>query len=219
MGHFLHGLWNFLHGRGSELLFLTVQHLSLVVQTVIVGVIVALAIAVLVYRSPVAAALTTALAGIGLTIPSLALLALLLIPFGLGVKPSVVMLAFYAALPVLTSAVVGLRSVPAAAIEAARGIGFPRWRVLLSVEFPFAWPVILTGVRVSTQMVVGVAAVVAYVLGPGVGSLIFSGLSRLGGAGALESALTGTVLIVLIALVLDGLLVLLGRLTISKGLA
>ncbi len=209
----------FLHGRASQLLFLTYQHASLVVQCVVLGVVVALVIAVAVYRTAAGAALATALAGVGLTVPSLALLALLIIPLGLGVAPSVLMLTFYAALPVLSSAIVGLRSVPSTVTEAARGIGMPRWRVLLSVELPFAWPVILTGVRVSTQLVVGVAAVVAYVLGPGLGSLIFSGLSRLGGAGALESAFTGTVLIVAIALVLDGLLVLLGRLTISKGLA
>ena len=63
-----------------------------------------------------------------------------------------------------------------------------------------------------------VARAAKLVLGPGLGSLIFSGLSRLGGANALEMALTGTILIVIIALIFDGLLVLLGRLTISKGL-
>lgn len=153
-----------------------------------------------------------------LTIPSLALLALLILPLGLGVPPSFTMLAFFAAMPVIGNAVVGLRSVPPSLVEAARGIGLPRWRILLSVELPMAWPVILTGIRVSTQMIVGVAAIVAYVLGPGLGSLIFNGLSRLGGANALEMAFTGTVLIVAIALVFDALLVLLGRLTIPKGL-
>ncbi len=67
-------------------------------------------------------------------------------------------------------------------------------------------------------MVVGVAAIVAYVLGPGLGSLIFNGLARLGGTNAVEMALTGTILVVLVALVFDALLVLLGRLTIPKGL-
>ncbi len=67
-------------------------------------------------------------------------------------------------------------------------------------------------------MVVGVAAIVAYVLGPGLGSLIFNGLARLGGTNAVEMALTGTILVVIVALVFDALLVLLGRLTISKGL-
>ena len=74
--------------------------------------------------------------------------------------------------------------------------------------------------RLGRRLAVGgVAAIVAYVLGPGLGSLIFNGLSRLGGANALQMALTGTILIVLIALVFDALLVLLGRFTISKGLS
>lgn len=212
-------LWTYVQDHASNLTFLTYQHASLAFQTVLVGTVVALLIAVTVYRLPVASSLTLTTSRIALTIPSLALLALLIVPFGLGVVPSFIMLAFFAALPVIGNAVVGLRSVPANVVESARGIGLSRWRILLTVELPIAWPVILTGIRVSTQMIVGVAAIVAYVLGPGLGSLIFNGFSRLGGANALEMALTGTILIVIIALVFDALLVLLGRLTISKGLS
>ncbi|MEV0078927.1 ABC transporter permease [Nocardia neocaledoniensis] len=212
-------LWSYVQGRGEVLAFLTYQHASLAFQTVLVGTLVALLIAVSVYRLPLAASLTLTSSRVALTIPSLALLALLLVPFGLGVVPSFLMLTFFAALPVIGNAIVGLRAVPATVVESARGIGLPRWRILLTVEFPIAWPVILTGIRVSTQMIVGVAAIVAYVLGPGLGSLIFNGLSRLGGANALEMALTGTLLIVAIALVFDALLVLLGRLTIAEGLS
>nr|WP_246372215.1 ABC transporter permease [Gordonia humi] len=194
------------------------QHASLAFQTVLVGSVIAIALALLVYRLPLGSALTITASRIALTIPTLALLALLIIPFGLGVVPSFIMLAFFATMPVIGNAIVGLRSVPPNVIEAAQGIGFSRWRILLTVELPLAWPVILTGIRVSTQMIVGVAAIVAYVLGPGLGSLIFNGLARLGGANALEMALTGTVLIVLIALIFDALLVLLGRLTIPRGI-
>jgi osmoprotectant transport system permease protein len=212
-------LWNYLQGRGQFLSFLTYQHASLAFQTVLVGSAVAIVIAVAVHRLPLFSALTLTSSRVALTIPSLALLALLIVPFGLGVVPSFIMLAFFAAMPVIGNAIVGLRSVPDATIESARGIGLSRWRILLSVSLPIAWPVILTGIRVSTQMVVGVAAIVAYVLGPGLGSLIFNGLSRLGGTNSVEMAVTGTVLIVVIALVFDALLVLLGRLTISKGLS
>ena len=72
--------------------------------------------------------------------------------------------------------------------------------------------------RISTQMVMGIAAISAYVLGPGLGGFIFGGLSRLGGANALASALTGTVAIVVLALVLDLLLLLMGRLTTPRGI-
>lgn len=212
-------LWDYLSENARSLTFLTYQHASLSFQTVLVGTAVAIVIAAVVYRLPLASALTLTSSRVALTIPSLALLALLIVPFGLGVTPSFLMLAFFATLPVIGNAVVGLRSVPPSVVESARGIGLSRWRILLTVELPIAWPVILTGIRVSTQMIVGVAAIVAYVLGPGLGSLIFNGLSRLGGANALEMALAGTILIVIIALIFDALLVLLGRLTISKGLS
>ncbi|MGU3290827.1 ABC transporter permease [Williamsia sp. M5A3_1d] len=212
-------LWGYLRGRGELLTFLTYQHASLALQTLVVGSVIAVVVAVLVYRLPFVSALTLTTSRVALTIPSLALLALLIVPLGLGVLPSFFMLAFFAALPVIGNAIVGLRSVPETVIESAQGIGLSRWRILFTVELPIAWPIILIGIRVSTQMIVGVAAIVAYVLGPGLGSLIFNGLARLGGANALEMALTGTVLIVVIALVFDALLVLLGRLTIAKGLS
>lgn len=211
-------LWDYVRAHAGTLTFLTYQHASLAFQTVLVGTVIAVVVAVAVYRLPLLSSLTLTTSRVALTIPSLALLALLIVPFGLGVVPSFVMLAFFAMLPVIGNAIVGLRSVSPTVIESARGIGLSRWRILLSVELPIAWPVILTGIRVSTQMIVGVAAIVAYVLGPGLGSQIFTGLSRLGGTGALEMALAGTILIVIVALVFDALLVLLGRLTISKGL-
>ena len=67
-------------------------------------------------------------------------------------------------------------------------------------------------------MSMGVAAIAAYALGPGLGGYIFTGLSQIGGANALNYALVGTVGVVVLALLLDGLLVLLGRLTTSRGI-
>ena len=88
-----------------------------------------------------------------------------------------------------------------------------RLGVLARVELPLAWPSILAGIRVSTQMSMGILAIAAYAKGPGLGNLIFTGLARVGSPTAIPMALTATVLIVLLALVLDGLLVLVGRLT------
>src|SRR5699024_3021513 len=100
---------------------------------------------------------------IGLTIPSFALLGMLLAPFGFGVVPAVIAVTFYAILPILRNAVVGLAGVDATAVESARGIGMSKLATLIRVELPLAWPVILAGVRVSTQMVMGIAAIAAYV--------------------------------------------------------
>lgn len=211
-------MWDFITDRRDQIAFQAFQHASLVVQCVILATLIAIGIAVLVYRNPRLVALANGVSAIGLTIPSFALLGLLLAPFGFGVTPAVIAVTFYAVLPILRNAVVGLAGVDRQLVESARGIGMSRVAALLRVEIPLAWPVILAGVRVSTQMVMGIAAIAAYVLGPGLGGLIFTGLSRLGGANALNSAVTGTVAVVVLALIVDLLLVLVGRLTTPRGI-
>ena len=211
-------MWEYVVERRELIAFQAFQHVSLVVQCVVLGTLIALVLAVLVYRSPAATSLANGVSAVGLTIPAFALLGILLAPFGFGITPAVIAVTFYAALPVLRNAVVGLAGVDRSLVESARGIGMSRLAVLLRVELPLAWPVVLAGIRISTQMVMGIAAIAAYVLGPGLGGLIFSGLSRLGGANALNSTLVGTIAIVLLALVLDLLLVLAGRLTTSRGI-
>ena len=209
---------DFVRSRSGEILFASFQHLSLVVQSVVLATVLAVLIAALVHRSPAARGAANSTSAIGLTIPSFALIGLMVAPFGFGVLPSVIVVVFFATLPILRNAIVGLGGVDPALVESARGIGMSRLGTFLRVELPLAWPVILSGVRVSAQMVMGVAAVAAFVLGPGLGGFIFQGLSRLGGAGALESVITGTVGVILLAFVLDLVLLGIGRLTTSKGI-
>ena len=211
-------MFQYIAERWDQIWFSSWQHFSLVVQCVVLATVIAVVVAALVHRIPGLRAAANEVSTIGLTLPSFAVIGLLLVPLGFGVVPSVVTVTFFAALPILRNAVVGLSEVPPSVVESARGIGMGRLRILVQVELPLAWPVILTGVRVSAQMVMGVAAVAAYALGPGLGGFIFSGLSRLGGANALNSVVVGTVGVVLLALVLDLLLLGLGRLTISRGI-
>lgn len=208
----------FVRSRSSEILFASFQHFSLVVQSVILATVIAIIVAALVHRSETGRGIANAVSAIGLTIPSFALIGLMVAPFGFGVAPAVVVIVFFATLPILRNAVVGLANVDPSLVESARGLGMGRLGIFLRVELPLAWPVILSGVRISAQMVMGVAAVAAYVLGPGLGGFIFQGLSRLGGAGATESVITGTVCVVLLALILDLILLGIGRLTTSKGI-
>jgi len=209
---------DFLGDRYEQILFSSWQHFSLVVQCLVLATVLAVVIAALVYRSPALTGVVNSVSAIGLTIPSFALIGLLISPFGFGVLPAVIVVAFFATLPILRNAVVGLSGIAPAVVEAARGIGMSRFRTLVQVELPLAWPIILTGIRVSAQMVMGVAAVAAYALGPGLGGFIFSGLSRLGGANSFESVVTGVVGVIILALILDLLLVGLGRLTIPRGI-
>ncbi|GAA3431691.1 ABC transporter permease [Kutzneria kofuensis] len=211
-------LWTYVTARWQALLMDSYLHASAVVQATLLATVLGVGLGVAVYRSPVGSAVATALTSAILTIPSFALLGLLIPVLGLGVPPTMVALVLYALLPIVRNTVVGLNGVDPAVVDAARGIGMGRLRVLTGVELRLAWPAILAGMRVSTQLLMGIAAIAAYVKGPGLGNLIFSGLSRVGSANAVDLALVGTVGVIVIALLLDGVYVLVGRLTTSRGI-
>jgi osmoprotectant transport system permease protein len=202
----------------SQLLFDSYQHVSAVVQSVLIATIIGVAVGVLTYRNSLASNLATATSSVILTVPAFALLGLLIPLFGLGVVPSVAALVLYSLLPIIRNTIVGLGAIDPALTDAARGLGMGRLATLGRVELRLVWPSILSAMRISTQMSMGVLAIAAYVKGPGLGNLIFAGLARVGSPTALPMALTGTLLIVILALLLDGILVLVGRLTTSKGI-
>lgn len=193
---------------GSELRATTLQHLEITVLAVLLGVVVAVPLALLVrrvdwLRTPVLGA-STAL----YTIPSLALLPLL-VPFtGLSRSTVVIGLAVYALTILVRAILEGLDGVPAEVRDAARGLGYGAARRLLRVDVPLAVPVMIAGLRVATVSTVALTTVGTVVSYGGLGDLIYAGWHDDFRAELFAAA----VLCVLLALVLDALLVLLGRL-------
>jgi len=210
--------WEYLAGRHQQLLTDAWQHASAVLQCMVVATVLGVLIGIATYRSAWAGNLATTATATLLTVPSLAMIGLLIPVVGLGVPPTVIALTLYGLLPVVRNAIVGLRGVDPALVDAAKGIGMSRPARLLRVELPLAWPPILTGIRVSTQMLMGIAAIAAYASGPGLGNEIFRGIASLGSANALNQVLAGTLGIVLLALLFDAGYVLVGRLTIPRGI-
>lgn len=211
-------LWEFIGDRWSRLAVESYQHASVVIQCTIIAAVIGVLVGIGVYRSPLGSTISTALCSTILTIPSFALLGVLIPVLGLGVAPTVTALVLYALLPIVRNTIVGLGGVDAAVTDAAKGIGMNRFRVLTVVELRLAWPAILAGMRVSTQMLMGIAAIAAYAKGPGLGTEIFSGLTRAGSANALNEALAGTLGIVIMALIIDGIYLVIARLTTSRGI-
>ncbi|CAL9466214.1 ABC transporter permease [Streptomyces sp. NPDC057837] len=210
--------WEYLAGRHQQLLTDAYQHASAVFQCMVVATLLGVLIGVATYRSEWAGNLATTATATVLTVPALALIGLLIPVVGLGVAPTVIALTLYGLLPVVRNAIVGLRGVDPALVDAATGIGMSRPARLLRVELPLAWPPILTGIRVATQMLMGIAAIAAYASGPGLGNVIFRGLASLGSANALNQVLAGTLGIIVLALLFDAAYVLIGRLTIPRGI-
>jgi osmoprotectant transport system permease protein len=210
--------WEYLGSRHQQLLADAYQHAGAVFQCMVVATLLGVLIGVVTYRSGWAGNLATTTTATLLTIPSLAMIGLLIPVVGLGVPPTVIALVLYGLLPVVRNSIVGLRGVDPSLVDAATGIGMSRIARLVRVELPLAWPPILTGIRVSTQMLMGIAAIAAYASGPGLGNEIFRGIASLGSRNALNQVLAGTLGIIVLALLFDAAYVLVGRLTIPRGI-
>jgi osmoprotectant transport system permease protein len=202
----------------DHVLELAIGHALVVAVSLAIAVVIGVGLGVLVYRRERVANVVLAITSTFLTIPSLALFGVFIPIFGLGYLPSVVALVMYALLPILRNTVTGLQSVDPAVAESAQGMGMSARERLLRIELPLAWPVIIAGVRVSTMLLMGIAAIAAIVNGPGLGDDIFAGLARIGGANALNLVLGGTLGIIVLALLFDTFFNVLGRLTTSRGI-
>lgn len=217
----------YLSNRWEHLLDLSIEHAIVVIQAVLIGTLIGVALGLLTYRTDKPREIVLAVTGVFLTIPSLALFGLFislgsydipLSPFGLGATSVVFVLVMYSLLPIVRNTIVGLREVDPAVIESARGMGMSPLTVLLRIELPLAWPVILTGVRVSTILIVGIAAIGAYILGPGLGSDIFRGLSRFSSPAAMNLVLGGMLGVIILAILFDLFFMLLTRFTTPRGI-
>ncbi|WP_410652261.1 ABC transporter permease subunit [Amycolatopsis sp. cmx-4-54] len=193
-----------------------ILHVDLTLAAMALAVLIGMTIGLLTYRRRWLGAMATTTTAAFLTIPSIALLGILIGPFGLGLTNVLCALVLYALLPITRNTIVGLRGVDPAVVDAARGMGFGRARLLFRVRLPLAWPVILSGIRVSTQITIGIAAIGAYVKGPGLGNEIFDGLGRFGSVNSLNQVLTGTLGIMVLALLFDLAFVVVGKLTTRR---
>jgi osmoprotectant transport system permease protein len=152
------------------------QHVFLVGVSLAIALLIALPVGVAAARNPRAGSTILAVAGALYTIPSLALLALLVAALGLGQLTAIVALVVYAQMILIRGVVAGLRGVDPALVDAARGLGFTARQTLLRVEFPAALPVVLGGVRVATVSLVALATVAAWINAGGLGVLLFEGI-------------------------------------------
>lgn len=209
---------SYLADNWRDLLDLTIEHAQVVLVAMLVATVVGVGLGFLTYRRPPAARAVLTVTGTFLTIPSFALFGLFIPLLGLGYRPTVVALVLYALLPIVRNTITGLRSVDPAITESALGMGLSRWKRMLRVELPLAWPVIITGVRVATLITVGIAAIAAIVNGPGLGEPIFTGLRATGTQRGFNLAFGGTLGVVILALLFDAAFLVIARLTTSKGL-
>jgi osmoprotectant transport system permease protein len=210
--------FDYMSTRVDDIVESTLQHAVYVIAVIVFATIVAVGIGIWVRHHAVAREMALGIASVFLTLPSLALFTIFIPLVGLGFAPSFIALFLYALLPILRNTVTGFMGVSPAVIESARGMGLSSRQRLWKVQLPLAWPVIITGIRVSALMTTGIAAIATLVAGGGLGDFIKSGLARLPLPNSLEAIWTGTVFTVVLALLLDGAFSLIRRATTSPGL-
>lgn len=194
-----------------------VEHLQLTAVSTVIVILLAIPLGILLTRPAAKAAVPVVLtlANIGQGIPSFGLLAVIFVAFGsLGFTPVVVGLVAYSALPVLRNTMVGLQQVDPTLIKASRGMGMSPMTVLRRVELPLAVPVMIAGLRTALIINVGTATLATFFGAGGLGYIVFNGI----GLNRDTVLITGVVLVSGLALLVDYLAGMAGRLLAPRGL-
>lgn len=209
-------LWNYISQRYAELLGLLWQHLELVGLATLAATFIGVGVGILITRprfkwlgQPL-----MAVCNVGQTVPSLAVVALMLPLLGIGFIPGLFAIFIYILLPITRNTYVGIRGVDPTLIEAARGMGMSVWQILTRLEVPLASYVILAGIRTSMVIAVGVATLATFIGAGGLGDLIARGIALVDTTYILAGAIPAALLAIAIEFGLSRL----ERLITPKGL-
>ena len=212
-------IWQFFVQNWQQTLELTRQHAWIVSISVIIAMATGIPIGIWITFNEEAAETILYIAGIIMTIPSIALFGIM-IPFlslfghGIGTVPAVVALVLYSQLPIIRNTYAAIKSVDPNIIDAGIGMGMTRWQVLGKVQLPMALSVIFAGLRVAVVMSIGIGAIAAYIGAGGLGRFIFMGINQTYGA----MIISGAIAVSLLAIAADILFGYIENRLVSKGL-
>lgn len=201
---------DFFADYGLQMMELIFEHLLLSLVSLGLGILFAVPLGILLTRAGKFATFFIGVASILQTIPSLALLALMIpIPIigGIGWRPAVSALFIYSLLPILRNTYTGMVNVDSTLVDAARGMGMTEKQLILKVELPQAAPVIMAGIRLSGTYVIAWATLASFIGAGGLGDFIFNGLNLY----IPELIIGGTIPVAILALLVDFLLGLLEK--------
>jgi osmoprotectant transport system permease protein len=174
----MQGFTEVVQARKGELFSALVEHVQISFTALLFAVMIAVPLAIYLTRQKRAAEWVIGTSAVMQTIPSLALLGLLIPLVGIGKVPAIIALVIYALLPILRNTYTGIREVDSSLLEAARAMGMNSRQRLLKVELPLALPVIMAGIRTAMVLIVGTATLAALIGAGGLGKLILLGIDR-----------------------------------------
>lgn len=204
-------LYQYVQDNAGHLLALTWDHILMVLCGLGLALIVGIPLGIISARNEKLASVILAAANIIQVLPSLALLALLMIMLGLGFKTIAIGLFLYSLLPIIRNTYVGLKQVDKGIVEAGRGVGMSSLQLLFKVQLPMSLPFLMAGLRVAAVIAIGVATLAPLIGGDGLGREIYAGLNLRNSLKIYAGAIPAALLAILADLILGRLEVKLKR--------
>ncbi|MFB9310061.1 osmoprotectant transport system permease protein [Agromyces hippuratus] len=189
------------------------QHLAISATVLVISAVIALPIGMLVGHTGRGKELVVTVSGGLRALPTLGLLTLLALWLGIGLQAPIIALVVLALPPLLAGAYSGLESVDRRTVDAARAMGMREGQIIGKVEVPLGMPIIVGGIRSATLQIIATATLAAYIADDGLGRFIFAGLKTRDYA----EMLGGSILVILLALAIDGLFAIIQRLVVPAG--
>ena len=205
---------DFLINNWSELVTKTGEHFYISIVALLIAVVVAVHIGIFLSKLKRTSNFVLMIAGVLQTIPTLAVLAIMIPIFGVGKTPAIVALFIYVLLPILNNTVLGVQNIDKNIKEAGTSMGMTRFQLMKDVELPLALPLILGGIRLSAVYVISWATLASYVGAGGLGDFVFNGLNTYDPLMIVSAA----ILVTLLALIVDFILSLVEKWAVPKGL-
>src|SRR6478735_2670920 len=191
--------WQFLVSHPAQFAAALGVHVALSAAALAIAAGIAIPTGIYAAHRPGAAFAAINVANVGRTLPSLAVLALVMPLLGTGFAPSLFALSLLALPPILLNTIAGMRGIDADVVDAARGMGMTARGILRRIEWPLAVPVIFAGLRTAAIQVISGAVLAAFIGGGGLGDFITAGIAMM----AVPQMLVGAIPVTLLALAAD----------------
>lgn len=186
--------WQFLLAHQDKFQDLLIQHLQLVLVSVLLAILVAVPAGILATRFTTLKGYILGVGNVAQSIPTLAVIFLVFPVLGIGFTTALVGLFVYAILPILTNTITGIEDVDESTIEAARGMGMTDTEILRKIQLPLALPVIFAGIRTASVITVGTAYLAFFIGGGGLGLWVVVGINLYNMPQVLAGAVPGAML-------------------------
>lgn len=198
----------------DAILLKTWEHFYISIIALLLGAIVAIPLGIALSKTTTLAKIVLAITSVFQTLPSLAILALMIPFLGVGKVPAIVALFIYTLLPILNNTFAGMRSVNQDLVRAGQSMGMTTFQAIRMIEIPLAIPIIMAGIRLSAVYVIAWATLASYIGAGGLGDFIFNGLNLY----QTDFIVGGAILVTALALLTDFLLSKVEKWVTPKGL-